>query len=145
MMGINKLDKSYFHDPRSISPSGQLIPLDGMTLHGKVCLDDIQTGYYNSYADIRAGQITYYIDKDVQRPFPSQLFNLNNSFIHYDDDYVDPNGVHKPHRRFISGDNNDDNDSSSSSCLSFIRDTQTFRNDMLSSHMWRRHQEEFTS
>ena len=135
MIRINELDKSYFQDPRLITPDGRRISLDDWTLNGKVCLNDIQTGYYNSYNDITAGQITYYIDRDVQRPFPSQLFDLNKSQIVYED-YVDPNGVRKPHRHLVV-------EQSSSSCLSFIKDTQTFRNDILSSHMWRRHQEEF--
>jgi hypothetical protein len=149
MIRINKLDKSYFQDPRSFSSDGRMMTFgdDGVT-NGKVCLNDIHTGYYDSYADIRAGQIAYYIDKEVQRPFPSQLFNLKNSKISYED-YIDPNGVHKPHRRIMYNDSDNHLPSSSpfspssQSCLSFIKDTQTFRNDILSSHMWRRHQEEY--
>jgi hypothetical protein len=116
MTNINQLDKSYVIDPRSFSNDGRLMSLgDNDALNGKVCLNDIQTGYYNSYADMRAGQITYYKDNEVQRPFASQLFNLYNSTIDHKD----------------------------SSCLSFIKDTQSFRNDLLASIMWRRHQEEY--
>lgn len=136
MLRINKLDESYVRDPRSYSASdGRLVPF-GSALNGKVCLNDIKTGYYASYADIRAGQITYYKDNEVKRPFPSQLFrNLDDSIIHREE-YVDPNGVHKTHHRITH--NVDDK----ASCLSFIKDTESFRNDLLSSLMWRRHQEE---
>jgi hypothetical protein len=133
MIKLNRLDKSYFKDPRTYSPDGRMMIFASDALNGKVCLNDINTGYYDKYADIRAGQITYYIDSEVQRPFPSQLFQSNQSI---NEDYIDPNGIHKPHHRLLIGDD-------SSSCLSFVKDTQAFRNDILASYMWRRHQEEY--
>lgn len=136
MTNINQLDKSYVIDPRSFSNDGRLMSLgDNDALNGKVCLNDIRTGYYNSYADMRAGQITYYKDNEVQRPFASQLFNLYNSTIDHEH-YIDPNGINKPHYRLTYNDKD-------SSCLSYIKDTQSFRNDLLASLMWRRHQEEY--
>lgn len=131
---LNKLDVSFAYDPRLVSAghSGQVMRFCEPTLSGKVCLDDIKTGYYGDYSDIRAGNITYYVDRQLMQPFVDQIFAPTTG-IEFED-YVDSNGIRKPHYRRICGLENP-------KCLSFVTDTQRARDDLIASNLWRRNQQ----
>jgi hypothetical protein len=139
---LNRLDKSYLvNDPRLISAghSGQRLVLSDPALNGKVCSDDIATGFYDGYAAIRAGNVEYYLDEDTAKPFVSYagLFHPDTYVVY--EDYVDPNGIRKPHYYLRRVDR----------CartkydgrLSFITDTNAVRADLLASNLWRRNQQ----
>lgn len=131
---INRLDKSIISDPRTISAghSGQRMVFSEPALSGKVCLNDVKTGFYRDHSDIRAGYITYYVDRQIMKPFVSQIFapTLAVEF----EDYVDANGIPKPHYKRLAG-------LERQPCLSFISDTQRSRDDLVASNMWRRNQQ----
>lgn len=151
MDSINSLDISYLPvDPRLISAghSGQRLVLCEPTLSGKICLDDVKTGFYGNYSDIRAGNIIYYKDYDLMKPFISYggVFPPTTS-VQYED-FVDSNGVRKPHyRRLLSPGEIDERCITGRSepiqpgCLTFVRDTNRVRADLLASNIWRRNQE----
>jgi hypothetical protein len=124
-------------DPRLVSPahSGQRLALDNIPLNGKVQMWETPyiTGYpnvYNSYSDIHGGQNTYYYNKDLATPFISELFIQPG--IVFKEDYVDPMGSYKPHycRKPVETKN----------CLSWIRDSQFHREDLMSKQIWKRNQ-----
>ena len=125
-------------DPRLVSPAhgGQRIVLDDIPLNGKVQVWDIPyiAGYsaesYDSYSDINRGQNTYYYSKDLATPFISELFVKQGMAVK--EHYVDPMDSYKPHycRARIDHEN----------YLSFIRDSQFHREDLMSKQMWKRNQ-----
>lgn len=125
-------------DPRLVSPahSGQRLALDNIPINGKVQVWDTPyiTGHkaasYGSYSDIHGGQNTYYYGKDLAVPFISELF-INPGLV-VKEDYVDPMGSYKPHYCRASMDNKN--------CLSWIRDSQFHREDLMSKQIWNRNQ-----
>lgn len=134
MNQINKLDKSYSLDSRMRSSSGQIIPICHPVLSGKICLDDINTGSYTDYNSIRSGQIEYRLGDVV---YPMEIFPNNT---HTMTNYVDPNGISKIDFKLCP-----DNPLDCDLNLSFVRDTQIFRNDIISSIMSRNNREKFFS
>lgn len=137
MIPINTLDLSILvKDPRLISAghSGQRLMVCEPTLSGNVCLDDVKTGFYGDYRNIRGGNILYYADPDLMQPFISYggLFP-HTANVSYEE-YVDPNGIRKvQYRRNIPNNGN--------GCLSFVRDTNNVRAELLAANMWRRNQQ----
>jgi len=128
-------------DPRLVSPShgGQRLALDSIPLNGKVQVSDTPyiPGYnaasYNSYTDINGGQNTYYYSKDLAVPFISQLFVQPGLVVK--EDYIDPMDSYKPHYcRATMEDKN---------CLSWIRDSQFHREDLMSKQIWNRNQNNY--
>ena len=84
----NKDGKVYIsNDPRLISAThfGQMLELDRPPINEDVKLDEIYTNpnmkyygqTYNSYSDINAGQIMYYIDKSIQDAEFEPIFTNN--------------------------------------------------------------------
>jgi hypothetical protein len=131
-------------DPRLYNQAGTWLHLDKPPLNSSIKLDTLTTDKslnrygqgYNSYDDINAGQCSYYINdntKDVfHKPILSTMFNSVNTL------YQDPMGTVKPHYdRVIDKSYNYDY------CLSFIKDTQYQREDIMSLQMRRRNQEVF--
>lgn len=151
MNSLNNLDVSYLPvDPRLISAghSGQRLLLCEPTLSGKVCLDDAKTGFYGNYSDIRAGNILYYTDDDLMKPFVSYagIFPPTTS-VEYED-YIDPNGIRKPHyRRLLNSGELDGKctygcrEKLEPGCLTFVRDTNRVRSDLIASNLWKRNQQ----
>ena len=128
-------------DPRLVSPahSGQRLALDNIPLNGKVQVWETPyiAGYraagYNSYSDIHGGQNTYYYGKDLAVPFISELFIKPGLVVK--EDYVDPMDSYKPHYCRASMDNKN--------CLSWIRDSQFHREDLMSKQIWNRNQTDY--
>jgi len=125
-------------DPRLVSSahSGQRLALDNIPLNGKVQIWDTPyiAGYkaasYDSFSDIHGGQNTYYYNKDLAVPFISELFIQPGLVVK--EDYVDPMDSYKPHYCRASMDNKN--------CLSWIRDSQFHREDLMSKQIWNRNQ-----
>lgn len=135
---LNSLDKSYLiEDPRLISAahSGQKLLICEPTLSGKVCLDDVKTGFYGNYNDIRAGNISYYVSEDSTRPFISYGGMFPNSLKIRYENYIDSNGINKPH--YII---NEPQCVQNIACLKSISDTNNVRSNLLASNMWKRNQ-----
>jgi len=136
---LNQLDESYLiSDPRLISAahSGQKLRLRDPTLSGKVCLNDVKTGYYKNYNDIRAGNITYYISSDTTRPFISYAGMFPNSINILYEDYIDPNGISKAHYTIPLNTRCNRN----TGCLTYISDTNDSRSDLMAMNLWKRNQ-----
>jgi len=105
----------YSNDPRLISSAhdGQVLTLDRPPLVSSMQLDKIASdknldGYgqnYNTYSDVNAGQIVYYIDKSIEDPFFLPNFVTTAQTDSYL--YQDPMGAIKPQymRRPIFDDN----------------------------------------
>ena len=131
-------------DPRLISPirGGQRLALNAPPINGKVKPADIynkRPGYtlppsYPSFQCITNGQIRYYINKNLAKPFISTLFTTPAKAIKYN--YVDPMGSCKPHHIRCPTDN-------PNTCLSWINDSQMHREDLMSRQLWRRNQSNY--
>lgn len=128
-------------DPRLVSPahSGQRLALDNVPLNGKVHIRDTPyiAGYraasYDAYSDIHGGQNMYYYGKDMAVPFISQLFIQPGLVVK--ENYVDPMDSYKPHYCRASMD--------TKNCLSWIRDSQFHREDLMSKQLWNRNQSNY--
>ncbi len=124
-------------DPRLVSPahSGQRMALDNVPLNGKVQVWETPyiAGYpnvYNSYSDIHGGQNTYYYNKELATPFIPQIFVQPGLVMK--ENYIDPMDSYKPHYCRAAMDNKN--------CLSWIRDSQFHREDLMSKQIWNRNQ-----
>jgi hypothetical protein len=144
MYALNSL-RSYdytspFADPRLISAahSGDRLLLDAPVRDGGVAMKDVpacRAGYamnYPSLASIGGGDITYYYDAAIGRPFIKPLFD--DSLVARLA-YVDPMGAYKPHYYR-------DSDKVSGPGLTWLRDSQYQREDILARQIWRRNQTE---
>lgn len=130
-------------DPRLISSAhdGQRLTLDYPPLNGKVLPNDVyeqRRGYcpfYNSYSQMTGGQIGYYIDPSLAKPFIGELFVDPNRPV-FLDLFVDPMGSVKPHYiRNYGGD-----PLACPAQLTFIRDTIRHREDLMARALWKRNQ-----
>lgn len=136
-------------DPRLISSAhnGQRLVLDRPPLNGKLTMPEVarHCGYpnvYNTYSDIHGGQIRYYYDKQLAVPFIPQLFNTSGLVVK--ENYIDPMDSHKPHYSRVDASSNNPCDGDGS-CLSWIRDSQFHREDMMAKQLWRRNQQDFAT
>lgn len=131
---------SAFSDPRLISSahSGQTLTLDAPVRDGTVAMKNVYNdrfGYsmnYPSYADIGGGDVSYYYDLSIGSPFIQPLFDSSRVMKV---DYVDPMGTYKPHYYR----------NATKTCgpgLSWLADSQYFRENLLASQIWRRNQSE---
>lgn len=127
-------------DPRltSSAHSGQKLALDSIPLNGKVpiCKTQCIPGYpnvYDTYSNIHGGQLSYYYDDQLAVPFISQLFVQPGLVVR--ENYVDPMDSYKPHYCRAALDNKN--------CLSWIRDSQFHREDLMSKQIWNRNQTNF--
>lgn len=100
---------------------------------------------YNTYSDIEAGQVSYFINKERQDPFYSPLFEKQAHSI--GDLYKDPMDNMKPHYSRIpigiqqNPATNLQCDARGEYGLSWIRDSQDHRQDLLASQMAKINQE----
>ena len=117
------------------------------TLNSNKSLDNYGQGY-KSYADINAGQYLYYIDKDREDVLFEPLFSEKATVV--GTMYKDPMGSMKPvydripHNQQDYGILADPCNVSGNYCLSFIKDTQGYREDLLSIQMRKRNQERYS-
>ena len=152
--GANKRGKVYTtNDPRLVSVGhfGQVLDLDRPPINEAIKLDEIYTDpnmkyygqKYNTYSDINAGQIMYYFDKSIQDAEFQPLFT-NNAVVE-GVMYKDPMGAMKPqyNRTPIINTNLLDtkHDNYKDVGLSWIRDSQESREDLLALQM-RKHNEQ---
>lgn len=138
-------------DPRLISAAhgGQVMTLDRPPLNSTVRLSNVYNenlrGYgqgYNTYSDIEAGDVLYYIDKSIQNPF----FNPNyvTSATMKGTMLKDPMGAMKPQydRYPIRCNNPITSDKTSfDGGLSWIQDSTGFREDLMALQSRKRNQE----
>lgn len=128
-----------YADPRLISAahSGERIRFDEPARDGSVCMKnvpDYRYGYgpnYPSYSAIGGGDVFYYYDSDIGRPFIRPLFDADALVARVD--YVDPMGSYKPHYYRQT-------DKVAGPGLTWLRDSQFQRNDIIASQIWRRNQ-----
>ena len=141
MYAINRSSSAVFPaDPRVVSSarSGEAIEFDVPVLDGGVKMADVylpRPGYgsvHDSVADIVGGNVSYYYDAQIMVPFFSQLFSRPREFTRYD--YIDPMGTYKPHYA--------NRVETIRHPLSWMRDSQFHRQDLLSANVWRRNQTE---
>ena len=133
-------------DPRLISSAhnGQKLILDFPPLNGKVMAENVykpKPGYchtYSGYNKMTGGQIGYYIDESLAKPFISPLFVDPNkpTFL---DMYIDPMGTVKPH--FLRQPGHDPQHCKDQ--LTWIRDSTTNREDIMSKQLWKRNQNSY--
>lgn len=129
-------------DPRLYSPTRyEYLPLDRPPINGNVKLKDVYDKQYDNYGcgftpyeNIRDGQIEYYIDKSISKALYTPVFSEPSKVDKVL--YRDPMGAMKPQytRSAIFNTMNptttirDDYPS----CLSFLQDTQSYREDIMS-------------
>lgn len=143
MYALNSLNsstdwQSSYEDPRLISAahSGDKLLLDAPVRNGNVCMTNVydhRPGYsmnYANYEDIGGGDIMYYYDSSIGRPFIDPLFD-KSSVLKID--YIDPNGTYKPH--YYRNSNN-----VCGQGLTWLQDSQYQRDDIISSQIWNRNQ-----
>lgn len=140
------------NDPRliSVAHGGAVLPLDRPPLESNIQLSELNTDptlnnygrLYKTYADIDAGDVTYYTDKSIQDPFYQPVFNTPahvTSVL-----FRDPMGVYKPHYEHIPMSYNNpvtDPKECFDGCLSFIDDSQAYRQDLMAKQMAIRNQQ----
>lgn len=99
---------------------------------------------YNTYSDIRGGDISYYFGQDLATPFIPQLFVQNAQTFQpsplrrppiIKEHYIDPMDSYKPHycREPVYSQN----------CLNWIKDSQYHREDLMSKQLWNRNQNNY--
>lgn len=158
----NKIDPNFYinlsnnlvesRDPRQFNVlSSQNIGLDTSPINGSTQLKDIyqktHTNYktgYKSYCDLNDGQIVYYIDKSIEDAFFRPVFSENAK--QKTEIFRDPMGAEKIEITRIS--ENKKNPiffRHDTNCLSFIKDTQDFREDIMSYQQRKNNQFRFTS
>jgi len=135
------------NDPRLVSSahSGQRLLLDSVPQKGNININSVSnehgffTGPKQSYSNIKDGDVIYYYDNQLATPFISQLFESNPNKHVIKQNYIDPNGVCKPHYLLTSK-------CFTKKCLnlpSWLRDSQYHREDLLSKQLWNRNQSSF--
>lgn len=129
-------------DPRlrNMGHNGETLALDNLPRNGKVqALQDqqqdipFQPFIHDNLASIHGGDVSYYFGKDMAVPFISQLFVQPGLVTK--ENYVDPMGSFKPHYCRASLD--------TKNCLSWIRDSQFHREDLMSKQLWNRNQSDY--
>lgn len=141
------------HDPRLFyTPYAQRLALDRPPIESSPKLSQLSTDKsldnygknYTGYHDIDAGHIVYYINRERQDPFFSPLFTT--SAYTYGTLYQDPMGAMKPvYTRTPLKYNNplDTQKKSYEGGLSWMQDSMSHREDLLSRQMWRINQERY--
>lgn len=101
-------------------------------VYTKEFLNEYNTGFKN-YKDIQGGDILYYVDKRNEQPFYSPVFSESSNFNTTSFMYKDPMGGMVP--QYVRKSNNPTNkitDKIDSSSLSWIQDSNEYREDFLS-------------
>lgn len=141
-------------DPRLVSSAhtGQVQTLNLPPITGEVKLanllhDPILDNYgqgYKGYSDVNAGQYMYYIDKSLEDPYftPNFVTSATATGVLY----KDPMGAMKPryNRKPLTDDDPMGPERSSyEGCLSWMQDSLSYRQDLMSLQMRRRNQERY--
>lgn len=152
----NCVDPSYISaDPRLYSTTlGNYLPLDRPPINGNVQLNNIYNpkwdGYgqgYTPYSMIRDGQIEYYVDRSIEDAYFEPVFatKAKETAVLF----VDPMGSRKPEYSRSPLVNTENPTVSTPNyypdCLSFIQDTQSHREDLMSLQMRKRGQERWST
>lgn len=140
-------------DPRLISAShgGQRLTLDNPPIDGKIYLEELSTNksldnygkYYSTYSDINAGNITYYINNSMKDPLFKPIFSIParltgtlykdpmGSFrIQYDRESLNYDPINSDNNYYNGG-------------LSWLQDSQEYREDLISKQMNKRNEQQF--
>lgn len=138
-------------DPRTYDAvRAQYLRFDSPPMNGDVRLKNINKKEWNGYGqgftpyqNIKDGQITYYWDKSIEDPFFEPVFGtpaLEQAVM-----YKDPMGAMKPtytRKPLVNTDNPAVTTAESyPDCLSFVQDSQTHREDLMSLQMRKRNQQ----
>ena len=149
----NNNEYYYSPDPRLIHvPYSERLILDFPPLTNNINSKNIETeetldNYgqkYKDYSDINAGYITYYVNKKYTDAFYSPTFGSSANV--YGTLYKDPMDSLKPqYNRESLKQNNVLNTQRKSydGCLSWINDSNNFREDLISKQMRKRNQERY--
>ena len=165
VLSDDKLDKTFksynqktcylTRDPRLYNQGGTWIQLDKEPLNSSVKLSSLNTDKslnnygkgYNSYSDINTGQYLYYVNKEAEEAFSDPLFSTKA--ISVGTMYRDPMGSIKhsyeriPIKNYNPIIDNNQYDETDEYCLSFIRDTQFQREDILALQMIKRNMQRY--
>jgi hypothetical protein len=141
------------NDPRLLSTTrSDYLTLDRPPMNGKVKLKDIYDKKYDAYGTgftpynkIKDGDISYYVDKSVQGAFYEPVFSepSTETLVMYQD----PMGSLKPeaNRKQINNFNPTVTTVKEYPyCLSFIQDTQSFREDIMGYQQRKNNQSKWT-
>jgi|APFre7841882793_1041355.scaffolds.fasta_scaffold33507_1 hypothetical protein len=142
------------NDPKLCSSghSGQRIVLDKPPVNGDLfttngldpsieCSNSSSVGYVDSsYMNLKSGSITYYYDTQLATPFIPQLFDSNHRIIK--ETYIDPMGICKPHYIFDPVYTRGET-SSCSYCPTWLRDSQLYREDIMSKQLAKTNQNNY--
>jgi hypothetical protein len=82
---------------------------------------------YTDYASVNAGQIQYYVDKELAEPFYSPVYGIKSGSV--GTTYKDPMDSQKP---VFTKEYPPECKYSTGTCLSYIDDTTKFRDDIIS-------------
>ena len=125
-------------DPRLLNAmTAQIMPLDRAPMDSNVRLDDVYNeklrGYgqnYTDYKSISAGQIQYYIDKSIEDPYFTPIFEISSNVK--GEVYQDPMNSMKPayFRQTLTSANPLQNNMRGFSGLTSINDSTRFREDI---------------
>jgi hypothetical protein len=139
-------------DPRLYNQGGSRLQLDTPPLNSSVKLSSLTTDKslnrygqgYKLYSDINSGQILYYISKDREDTFYKPLFS--REAIAVGTLYKDPMGSIKPHYDRVPVEQYNPTKlcgESDKYCLSFMKDTQFHREDILSRQMSKQNRQRY--
>ena len=133
-------------DPRLYNQGGTWLHLDRPPINSSIKLNSLNTDKslnrygkgYTSYSDINAGQYIYYVNKEREDAFYKPLFSKEAICI--GTMYKDPMGSMKPqYNRIPIDQNNEINEYS----LSFMKDTQSHREDILALQMSKKNEQRY--
>lgn len=132
--------------PRSIRTTLDIPPIESTVHLSNIYKIDKNYGKgYTTYDNVKAGQILYYNDKDIQDPYYQPNFvdrSIIQSYL-----YQDPMGAIKPQydRIQINDICSKSKNCNFNGCLSSIADSQSFRQDLMSKQMRKMNQEKWTA
>lgn len=135
------------NDPRliSVAHNGQYLLLDRPPINGAVNMSDLYTPkfdyharYYADYSDVDSGQIMYYIDGDIKDPLFTPLYVNPSNVTGYV--YKDPMDSYKPYyyrepANKVNVYKTNSNSPDKYNELTWIRDSQESREDLMSKQM----------
>lgn len=142
-------------DPRLLNPLyAQNLTLDRPPLDSSIALKDVYTNptleeygktSYDTYSDIKAGQILYYVDKAIAGPFFSPVFTIPSDVR--GGVFKDPMGGMKPQydRTPLTHQNPINTKSNNYNGLSWIDESNEQREDLIARQMAKRNQQSWMS
>lgn len=142
-------------DPRQYSSTlAEYLPIDRPPMNGDVRLKDIYSSRWDNYGsgfmqyeNIRDGQITYYVDNSIKDAFYTPVYGemaKETAVL-----YKDPMGSMKPEYNRTPIINTENPATTTPEaypyCLSYIQDTQSFREDLIALQQRRHNQEKWSA